>query len=45
MTRIIENQKNTIHSLEEELLPIRYEADLSSQNLTLNNMRVQELEH
>jgi hypothetical protein len=44
MERIVEDQKSTLHSLEEELLAVRYSNDLSCQSISTDNMRVQELE-
>jgi hypothetical protein len=42
--RIIADQKSTIHQLEEELLTMRYNNDISIQNLTQDTLALQELE-
>ena len=44
LERIVNDQKATNHALEEELLTAKYSADLSFQNMTQDNTRVNELE-
>ena len=44
MERILEDQKSTIQTLEEDLLAVKYNADLSYQNITQDNLKLQELE-
>ena len=44
LERIINDQKATNQALEEQLLTAKYSADLSFQNMTQDNTRVNELE-
>lgn len=44
LERIIEDQRSTVHALEEQLLAAKYSSDLSYQSISFDNVKIQEME-
>ena len=41
LERIIEDQRSTLHALEEQLLAVKYSSDLSYQSISFDNVKIQ----